>query len=1197
MKKIISICLSVIIFMSCMPLSANAYYDYNENVCIDVTYGQTEARTMLEMINGLRKPDQAWYWNSSDTAKIYLKNLNNLSYDYELEKAAMQRAAELAVYYSHFRPDDSSFFTAFTGVYSSAGENIAYGYNTAAEVFEAWSEENENSSGQGHRRNMLNETFTAVAVGHAVHNGVHYWVQEFRSPLSSMAYTEPCDETKTVDMVLNCDKTGYYHDLAFAQELMPLSVGESKELSCLGLYLNHDENLAYTHDESSIFVRLKDVEYNIADPSVAKIEDGKVIGVSAGKTIVGASVENRLYAPMEVIVYSKGSSTPLCMHSDTVNVSKTEPTCFERGFEAGVYCNDCNTYISGHEKIPVTDIHSVKQKTIAGNTYYQCDICEKYFSDMSGKTEVSRTKAESEIVKNTSAVSDSGTLYNDNVTWTLYADGTLIIDGKGEMEFGDSVFSTPQYAGHKDKIKKVIICDGITAIDFYAFCQYTELETVVLGSNVDYIGCAAFAFCTNLQKINFPESLRTIRGEWSDGTGVFEGCDKLKNVHLNEGLQKIPESAFYGSGIENLYLPDTLEVIGNFEDGQSFAWCEKLKSIFIPESVKMIGVFSFYNCINLGGIIFEDASALEYMDQQVFDGTEYFNDPSNRKNDILYVDTILIQAGKADGHSSKYFYPENEYYVPVPDGVTMLAESAFSRCENVIFIHLPESLKYICEGAFYRCTDLVEINIPSEVQIINDNAFYRCESLKKVVFADNSKLQTIQYGAFDECSSLKEITFPESLNTIYSGAFSNCSKLENIHFLNENVKMHSSSFADTFWYNSQPDGLVYLNYVCLGWKGDVVPSEIIIAPGTKAVAENAFDYKKEIEKVVLPDSVIAIYDYSFYDCSNLKEITFPENLEIIGSYAFYKCGELTEIVFPEKVSVIGEDAFSLCSNLSGITFMSIDSVTEIYGSSFSLTKWSQNKTDSVYLGNIFYCYDGYVSEIFEFGNGTTIIAGESLISSFDFTNEIYFGTRNPEDIKTVVIPDSVTKIVKGAFEYCSDIEKVYYTGSKADWEKIVVEDGNEYLTDAEIFYNHVHSFESAGNNCENDSEIYVYCEECGVWDYIIITEKGHTPGEWEVVVEAQVGVKGKEQKKCTVCGQILDERIIPALSDGKYVSGDVNGDGKITAADARIVLRISAKLDSMENYNLPLEAFDVTGDGKLTAADARKILRISAKLE
>ncbi len=61
------------------------------------------------------------------------------------------------------------------------------------------------------------------------------------------------------------------------------------------------------------------------------------------------------------------------------------------------------------------------------------------------------------------------------------------------------------------------------------------------------------------------------------------------------------------------------------------------------------------------------------------------------------------------------------------------------------------------------------------------------------------------------------------------------------------------------------------------------------------------------------------------------------------------------------------------------------------------------------------------------------------------------------------------------------------------------------------------------------------------------------------------------------------------------VPNDVDGNGKTTAADARLALRGSAKLEKIEGvYAL---ASDVTGDNKITAADARKILRISAGLE
>lgn len=58
--------------------------------------------------------------------------------------------------------------------------------------------------------------------------------------------------------------------------------------------------------------------------------------------------------------------------------------------------------------------------------------------------------------------------------------------------------------------------------------------------------------------------------------------------------------------------------------------------------------------------------------------------------------------------------------------------------------------------------------------------------------------------------------------------------------------------------------------------------------------------------------------------------------------------------------------------------------------------------------------------------------------------------------------------------------------------------------------------------------------------------------------------------------------------------GDVNGDGKVTATDARIALRMAANLDSKDNVDIM--SVDATGDGKITASDARIILRNAAHI-
>ena len=59
-----------------------------------------------------------------------------------------------------------------------------------------------------------------------------------------------------------------------------------------------------------------------------------------------------------------------------------------------------------------------------------------------------------------------------------------------------------------------------------------------------------------------------------------------------------------------------------------------------------------------------------------------------------------------------------------------------------------------------------------------------------------------------------------------------------------------------------------------------------------------------------------------------------------------------------------------------------------------------------------------------------------------------------------------------------------------------------------------------------------------------------------------------------------------------FVKGDVNNDGNVTAADARIILRCSAKLEVLSGQ--AAENADVDGDGDTDAADARAALRKSA---
>ena len=160
---------------------------------------QTDARSMLKKINKFRTGKEAWYYNE-DGSKKTLSGLGKLTYDYELEKIAMQRAAEISVLFSHTRPNGELCFSLFPDSYNSMGENIAMGTSFIMGVddtLEMWKETNEGYAGQGHRRNMLSEGFTCIGIACFEVEGNKYWVQEFGNPNSGAKKTKACNKTKT----------------------------------------------------------------------------------------------------------------------------------------------------------------------------------------------------------------------------------------------------------------------------------------------------------------------------------------------------------------------------------------------------------------------------------------------------------------------------------------------------------------------------------------------------------------------------------------------------------------------------------------------------------------------------------------------------------------------------------------------------------------------------------------------------------------------------------------------------------------------------------------------------------------------------------------------------------------------------------------------------------------------------------------
>ncbi len=254
-----------------------------------VTYQQSAARSMLDLVNEFRTSGDGWYWNEDNITKVECGVLPAYTYDYTLEEIAMQRAAEIALFFSHTRPDGGTCWTAYGNEYVNAykAENIAAGYTSAEAVFNAWKEENEYYDDQGHRRNMLSSTYTSIGIACVYYNGYYYWVQEFSSLIDSTTVTPANDsETKvTVDITADAIKS---LSVTSSVEKYEMLVGDSMGLPTLTVKLFLDPSLLNPKESafSGSMESVVDVDYSwaVGDTSCAGISDGQLVAKQVGTT-------------------------------------------------------------------------------------------------------------------------------------------------------------------------------------------------------------------------------------------------------------------------------------------------------------------------------------------------------------------------------------------------------------------------------------------------------------------------------------------------------------------------------------------------------------------------------------------------------------------------------------------------------------------------------------------------------------------------------------------------------------------------------------------------------------------------------------------------------------------------------------------------------------------------------------------------
>lgn len=290
--RTMTICLALLLLLIPAHTLWAAGTDGITDVEITVQYGQTEARSMLDMINAFRTGPEAWQYDSSGNKEKF-EDLNELRYDYRLEAAAMQRAAEIAVYFEHERPDGSICFTVCDGI---GGENIAAGVRTAAQALELWKETDEPYEGQGHRRNMLG-LYGTVGIGHAYFNGRHFWVQEFGYGIPAEEGPAANDAETSVQIQVR-EEYILERTMGSVQE-QSVVYGETAGLPAISMRMR----LTETWPKVTFPVDV-DCTWTVEDETVAAIENGKIVGKKAGHTALRVNEMPDVTVPLTVMPIS-----------------------------------------------------------------------------------------------------------------------------------------------------------------------------------------------------------------------------------------------------------------------------------------------------------------------------------------------------------------------------------------------------------------------------------------------------------------------------------------------------------------------------------------------------------------------------------------------------------------------------------------------------------------------------------------------------------------------------------------------------------------------------------------------------------------------------------------------------------------------------------------------------------------------------
>ena len=477
-------------------------------------------------------------------------------------------------------------------------------------------------------------------------------------------------------------------------------------------------------------------------------------------------------------------------------------------------------------------------------------------------------------------------------------------------------------------------------------------------------------------------------GVTSIGDAAFALCYNLTSVKIPEGVTQIGKGVFMGcSNLTTIEIPEGVTSIGN----EAFEFCNSLTSVTLPSTLEFLGENVFMGCSSLTGIVDKSDRFLKTVGGIVYNtnGTKILAALASASGEIRIAEGVTKIPDRL------FEYNDKITSIVIPEGVTTVGNYAFRRCENLASITLPATLKTLGKNIFNDCKNLVsvvdksgkflktvdgivysadgtqilavlasaigEVRIAEGVTEIPNELFESNDRITSIVIPEG--VTSIGDYAFNWCENLTSVILPSTLETFGESVFDGCDNLTSI-------EDKSGKFLKTI------DGIVYS------------------ADGTRMIAVLA----SASGEIRIAEGVTEIPAYLFQNNNNITSVVIPEGVTSIGDGAFSRCNYLTSVTLPSTLETLGEGVFEDCGELASIEDKSGKFLKTVDG--------------------IVYSADGtrIIAVLASVSGDIRIAEGVTEIPAWMFANN--------NNITGVVIPEGVTSIGNGAFNWCNSLTSV-----------------------------------------------------------------------------------------------------------------------------------------------------------------------------